>query len=173
MSIWLAFLLLVATVNPPRRRAELSAPPAVVAAGAALTLVALVGVGAIGDWLLDALDISDPTFQVGVGFVLLVRGVIDLFLRPPGPGDELPGIKAAIVPVFFPVLFRAEVALVALSIAVDGGLGVMTAGAAIGLLLVAGAVRWSGGYERAAGIAFSTVLIVLAIDRLIDGVFAL
>jgi len=175
MSVWLAILLLVATVNPPRRRSELSTDRAVVAAGAGLTLLVLVIVGAVGDWLLESLDISAPTFRVAVGLVLLVRGAIDMFARLPGPGAEWPGMRAAIVPVFFPVLFRPEVGLVALSVAVDAGLGAMTLGASFGLLILVGLVAWSPGvrYHRAFGVVFSTILMALAVDRIVDGVFAL
>ncbi len=173
MSAWLAILLLVAAVNPPRRRHELPADGVVVAVGAALTLLALVGVGAVGDSLLDTLDISAPTFRMAVGMVLLIRGVIDMFTRPPGPGGEWPGMKGAVVPVFFPVLFRPEIALIAMSVAVDGSLGIMTVGAAIALFLVVGSVLWLRRFDRPLGVALSVVLIVLAVDRLVDGVFAL
>lgn len=173
MNIWLVILLLVAAANPPRRRAELPKGVAVVAAGAALTLLALVGLGAAGDTILETLDISAPTFRVAVGMVLLVRGVIDLLLSPAEPGEELPGWRAAIAPVAFPVLFRPEIALVAISVAVDGGLGRMAFGAAIAMLLVVGSVAGLRRFDRALSRGVSVVLIVLAVDRLIDGVFAL
>jgi small neutral amino acid transporter SnatA (MarC family) len=173
MSIWLACLLFIAAANPPRRRAELPRNAAVVAAGAGLTLVALLGLGAAGDTILDTLDISAPTLRVAVGIVLLVRGVIDLFTFPPDAGEEGTGWRAAIAPVFFPVLFRPEIALVAVSVAVDGGLGQMALGASVAMLLVVGSVVWLGRFDRALSRGVSVVLIVLAVDRLVDGVFAL
>lgn len=173
MSIWLACLLAITTVNPPRRRAELPKNVAVVAAGAGLTLVTLIGLGAAGDTILDTLDISAPTLRVAVGMVLLVRGVIDLFTFPSDAGEEWTGWSAAIAPVFFPVLFRPEIALVAVSVAVDGGLGLMALGAGVAMLLVVGSVAWLGRFDRALSRGVSVVLIVLAVDRLVDGVFAL
>ncbi len=173
MSGWLAILLLTAAVNPPRRRRELPIDAAVVAAGAGLTLAVLLGVGAVGDRLLDTLDISAPTFRVAVGMVLLVRGVIDMVSRPPGPGAEWSGMKGAIVPGFFPVLFRPEIALTAMSVAVDGGVGIMSVGAAVALFLVVASVLWLHRFDRALSIVLSATLIVLAVDRLVDGVFAL
>jgi small neutral amino acid transporter SnatA (MarC family) len=172
MSGLLAIILLIVTVNPPRRRAELGEGWRVVAAGAGLTLVALMVLGGLGEWLLDGLDITAPTFRVAVGLVLLVRGTVD-FVRSPAAPMEPPG--GAGVPVFFPVLFRPELGLVAVSVAADAGFGPMALGTALGLALVVGAVARLDrpGYQRALGMVFSTALIVLAVDRVIDGVFAL
>jgi small neutral amino acid transporter SnatA (MarC family) len=174
MSWVLGVLLVIVTINPPRRRAELATDGRAAAAGAALTLAALLVLGALGEGLLDALDIAAPTFRVAVGLVLVARGAIDL-TRPPGPALERPGSAEAVVPVFFPVLFRPELGLVAVSVAVDAGLAPMLLGAAAGLgLVVAAVMRLDRSlYQRALGGVFSTALIVLAVDRLIDGVFAL
>ena len=77
--------------------------------------------------------------------------------------------------MFFPVLFRPELGLVAVSVAADAGFGPMALGTALGLALVVGAVARLDRprYQRALGMVFSTALIVLAVDRVIDGVFAL
>ena len=169
--MWLAIGLLVATVNPTRRRAELAANRSAVMAGAALTLAALCAVGWGSDGLIDALDISGPTLQVAVGLILGVRGLMDLVRAMPEPVATAEGREAPVVPVFFPILFRPELVLAAMSVSVDGGLGAMTLGAAVGLGLVALPIadRWS----RSLNVVAATVLVVLAIDRLIDGVFAL
>ncbi len=173
MSVLPAIVLLIAAVNPPRRVTELGSDRRAVASGAALTFAVLAVLGGLGDWLLDIFDITAPTFRVAVGLVLVVRGVVDLF-RPPGPALGA-GSGGAVAPVFFPVLFRPEVGLVAISVAVDAGFGPMAMGAAAGLALVVGAVARArrARYQRALGIVFSTALIVLGVDRLIDGVFAL
>lgn len=172
MSGLLAVILLIVTVNPPRRRAELGEDWRVVAAGAGLTLVALMVLGGLGEWLLDGLDITAPTFRVAVGLVLLVRGAVDLVRSPAAP-IEPPG--GAGVPVFFPVLFRPELGLVAVSVAADAGFGPMALGTALGMALVVGAVARLDRprFQRTLGMVFSTALIVLAVDRVIDGVFAL
>lgn len=174
MSAWLAVLLVVAAVNPPRRRLELSSDARAVSAGALVTLLALIGLGLAGDTLLAALDITAPTFRVGVGLVLFVRAAVDLVTAPadPGPGDA--GSDGPLVPVFFPVLFRPEVGLVAIAVAVDAGLGAMAVGAAGAFLLLLGLMRTARArYLRGLGMVVSTLLIVLAVDRIVDGVFAL
>jgi small neutral amino acid transporter SnatA (MarC family) len=174
MTWWLAVVLLIVTINPPRRRSELGGNVRVIAAGAAITLFVVVVLGALGDWILDSLDITAPTFRVAVGLVLIARGVLDLIRSPAEPVDR-PGWLGAVAPVFFPVLFRPELGLIAISVAVDAGLGPMLLGAAIGLALVVAATArlHDAGYGRALGAVFSTALIILAVDRLIDGVFAL
>ncbi|MGI9608894.1 MAG: hypothetical protein ACR2NL_01230 [Acidimicrobiia bacterium] len=174
MSVLLAVVLLISTVNPPRRRAELREQMPIVATGALLTFVVLAALGALGDRLLDAFDITAPTFRVAVGLVLVVRGAIDLFWAPRPVEGEV-GTRTALIPVFFPVLFRPELGLVAVSVAVDAGFGPMALGAGLGLALVVSAVArlHHAGYQRALGVVFSTSLIVLAVDRIIDGVFAL
>ncbi|MBT8165690.1 MAG: hypothetical protein HKO63_04095 [Acidimicrobiia bacterium] len=173
MSWLLGIVLLGVTINPPRRRLELGDDRQAVAAGAALTLAAVLVLGALGDWILTSLDISGPTFRVAVGLVLVARGVLDL-IRAPAPPVDLPGGSGAVVPVFFPVLFRPELGLVAILVAIDAGLWPMAIGAGAGLAVVVGAVSLDrAGYLRALGAALSTALIVLAVDRLVDGVFAL
>ena len=174
MSWWLGILLLVVTINPPRRRSELAQEARVVAGGAALTFAVVVVLGALGDWILTSLDITEPTFRVAVGLVLVARGVLDL-IRPPAPPVERSGRPGAVAPVFFPVLFRPELGLVAMSVAVDAGLAPLALGAASGLALVVAArsLLNRAAYLRALGAVLSTVLIVLAVDRLLDGVFAL
>lgn len=171
MSLWLAILLLVAVVNPARRRAELADDTAVVAAGAALTLTVLVLLGWWGESLIDALDISAPTLRVGVGLVLGGRGLIDLVRGLPQPGEGLTGRGGAVMPVFFPVLLRPELALVAISVSVDAGRGAMVLAATIGLGLVV--VPVGASWRRPLSMVAATGLLVLAVDRLIDGVFAL
>ena len=137
MSGLMAVILLIVTVNPPRRRAELGEDWRVVAAGAGLTLVVLTVLGGLGEWMLDGLDITAPTFRVAVGLVLLVRGAVDLVRSPAAP-IEPPG--GAVVPVFFPVLFRPELGLVAVSVTADAGFGPMALGTALGLALVVSAI---------------------------------
>jgi len=175
VSVLLAVLLMTAGLNPPRRRAELAARPTVVAAGAVLTVAVLIALGLAGESMLNALDISAPTFRVGVGLVLAIRGAIDLAMRPPAPPAAADGMGAAAVPVFFPVLFRPEAALVAVSVASDGGMGSMLLGAGVALALVVGlaAAELHEMMLRAAGMLVSTLAVVVAIDLIVDGVFAL
>ena len=170
-----AILLVVAAVNPVRRRYELPEDRARVAAGAVIAVVVLLTLGLAGEWLLESLDITVPTFRVAVGLVLVLVAAIDLFRRLPGGGPAPDGSVAAFVPVVFPVLLRPEVALAAVAVGADAGVGWLAAGLAVA---VADVVWWAErgrypGVDRALAMALSAVAIVLAIDLLVDGVFAL
>lgn len=170
-----AVLLVVAAVNPVRRRYELPEDRRQVAVGSALALGVLVALGLVGEQLLDVLDITVPTFRVAVGLVLALLGAADLFRRLPGGGPAPDGHGGAIVPVLFPVLLRPEVALVAVVVATDAGIGWLVVGLLVGL---ADVVWWAERsrtprIDRALAAVLSVAAIVLAIDLLVDGVFAL
>jgi small neutral amino acid transporter SnatA (MarC family) len=183
MNVWLGLAALVVAMNPPRRRAALSVDDSTtVALGGALTLVALVIVAVIATPLLDALDVSAANLRIGVGLVLAVVAVHDLVWRPPGAGAALRGRRAAVVPVFFPVLLRPDVAMVAWALGADHGVAVT----AFGALVASGAVvAWHRlatpragrlafrRVERGLGALGSAIAAVLAIAIAADGVFAI
>ncbi|MGI9648728.1 MAG: hypothetical protein ACR2OI_09440 [Acidimicrobiia bacterium] len=175
MNAAIGILLLLASINPPRRRSELPDDRHVVLTGASLTLAALLALGLAGEWLLDWLDVSLPTFNVAVGLVLAIRSLVDLLTGLPPGGEALPGRSAALVPVFFPVLFRPELALAAVAVGADAGPVVLLTGALVALAAVVGWHTLPANHrmDRAAGVVFSAGLMVLAIDRLVDGIFTL
>lgn len=170
-----AVLLVVAAVNPVRRRYELPEDRRQVALGSALTLSVLVALGLAGEQLLEALDITVPTFRVAVGLVLALVAAAELFRRLSGGGPAPDGHAGASVPVLFPVLLRPEVALVAVVVAADAGIGWLV----VGLLVALADVVWwaerirTPRIDRALAAVLSVVAIVLAIDLIVDGVFAL
>ena len=57
---------------------------------------------AVGGPLLEALDVSDPSFRIAAGIVAVLAGAADLFRRPPAPEPALAGWRAALVPVAIP-----------------------------------------------------------------------
>jgi small neutral amino acid transporter SnatA (MarC family) len=133
--------MLVAAVNAPRRRRALSIserPMAerrlIAAIGAGLLAAAVVAVALLADPLLDALDISAPNARIAAGLVVAAGGLGELVTPRPRAGAAPRGWTAAVAPVWFPVLFRPEVGLAALSLGEDHGVAVALAAA-----LVAGA----------------------------------
>ena len=60
----------------------------------------------LGDPLLDALDVSDPSFRLAAGIVALVAGAADLLRAAPSPEPALDGWKAALVPLAVPLVAR-------------------------------------------------------------------
>ena len=132
-----------------------------------------------GDPLLDALDVSEPSFRIAAGIVAALAGAVDLFRRPPAPEPALPGWRAALVPVAIPVVARPALLVLALGRgrrpgrprerrrdgdrrrAADraGGRGGPTEGPR------GRALRWAGRLLAAALVACG---VVLAIDGVLD-----
>jgi small neutral amino acid transporter SnatA (MarC family) len=167
---FLAFAL-VAAVNPCRLRLALPDRTGAVVLGALLALGAVAAIAALGGALLDALDVSPESFRLGAALVLALEGARALVVPRPGAEPELPGLRAAVVPVAFPLLLSPGV--VALAVAAGGDdvepelLGALALALALVLavtlvgrgaradaLLAAGG-RLLGALEIAAGIALA------------------
>lgn len=183
MNLAVVLVALVAACNAPRRRASLSvADTRMVSSGAILAAALFVIVAAIATPALDALDISAPNVRIAVGLVLAPVAVLELVRRAPRAGAALPGTRAALVPVFFPVLARPDVALLALAAGADLGVAWTALGA---VLAFASVVAWHRvatphatsavflRVEDGLGRVVSVATVALAAAILIDGVFAI
>jgi small neutral amino acid transporter SnatA (MarC family) len=109
---------LVAAVNPCRLRLVLPERRAAVALGCVVALGAVAAIAALGGALLSALDISPESFRLGAALVLALEGARALVFARPAPEPELAGLRAALVPVAFPLLLSPGV--VALAVAAGG-----------------------------------------------------
>ena len=182
---WLWAAALILALNPARAafgvprdgRASPSATGLAAVGGAIGALIVCV-VAALADPLLDALDVSDPSFRVAAGIVAVIAGVADLFRRPPPPEPSLAGWRAALVPVAIPVVTRPALVVLAIAAGADQDLLVAVGGmaACIALLtvLVARAptdgpggrvLRWAGRLLAAGLIACG---VALGIDGILD-----
>jgi small neutral amino acid transporter SnatA (MarC family) len=133
---------------------------------------------ALGEPLLDALDVSDPSFRTAAGLVAVLAGIADLFRRPPAPEPALPGRRAALVPVAVPLVARPALLVLALGAGADRDL-LLTAGAMlVGVALLAGltaawptegprgrVLRWAC---RLLGAGLVACGVLLAIDGVLD-----
>ena len=184
-SGWLWAVVLLLALNPARAafgvpRAGRSPKDVVGLAvvGGAIGALAVCVVAALADPLLDALDISEPSFRTAAGIIALIAGVADLFRRPPPPEPSLPGRRAAFVPVAIPVVGRPALLLLAIGAGADRGLlvsvGAMVVGVALLTALVARwpaqapghrVLRWAGRLLAAGLVACG---VILAIDGVLD-----
>jgi small neutral amino acid transporter SnatA (MarC family) len=184
-SGWLWAAVLVLLLNPAR--AAFGIPRAgrspqdiieLAAGGGAIGGLAVCVAAALGDPLLDLLDVSDPSFRTAAGIVAGLAGAIDLLRRPPSPEPALPGRRAALVPVAIPVVGRPALLVVALGAGADEGILVSAAAIATGVALLIGLVaavptegprgrvlRWASRLLAAALVAGGVLLTV-------DGVMA-
>lgn len=178
MNVIVAVAALLAAFDLPERFAQFRAWPVTArAAAGAATVAGAVILAVIADPLLDALDISAPTMQIGASMVLAVWSVWMFFTwddRPaPTRRDRVAGPVDGVMPGAFPILVNAAVATVA--VAVSGRNGVIVPGlvavAVGGSLTIDTVVR--GGARRTLRRLSATVGIVTAVAMMSDGVFAM
>lgn len=194
-TLWLAVLGFVLATNAFHRRPALpltdrprQSALAHVAAGAVLAMGVLSLIAAVGPAALRALDISVPNGRVAAGLVVIASALVQLFRAPEwdrvydgGHSDSAAapkGALAALTPIFFPVLLRPELAVLALVGGADVGWGQMTAAIIIGLAAVVGWVmlarigHWTTRFERSFDRIVCIGLLLLGIDQIIDGILA-
>jgi small neutral amino acid transporter SnatA (MarC family) len=154
-AAWLWALILLLALDPVRAAFGVPRSPAtarsdaintVLLGGAAGALLVLAA-SAVAPPLLDALDVSDPSFRTAAGIVAVVAGVADLFRRSPRPEPALPGRRAALVPVAVPLVARPALLVLALGAGADRGILPSTVAMAIGMAALAALVA----VEAAAG----------------------
>jgi multiple antibiotic resistance protein len=173
------FLLLAfaAAANPCRASLVLPPRPPALALGALVALGAGAALAVSGGVVLEALDVSPESFRLAAALVLGLEGARALLLPRPPTEPELPGLRAALVPIAFPLLLQPGVVMLALAAGADdvAGRALVALAAALAVVVLAGAVqagergrallaaggRLIGALELAVGVA-------LAVDALRD-----
>jgi hypothetical protein len=127
-STWLSGLVIVLALNPVRAVAGLpgGASRTTVLLGAAAGALLVIGAAALGPPLLDALDVSDPSFRAAAGLIAVGAGIADLF-RP----------RAALAPIAFPLVARPALLVIAIGAGADRGIAPAAAGMAVGVAALA------------------------------------
>jgi small neutral amino acid transporter SnatA (MarC family) len=184
-SGWLWAAVLVLALNParaafgvPRAGRSRRAVAGVAAAGGAIGGLAVCAAAIAGDPLLEALDVSEPSFRVAAGIVAALAGAADLFRRPPHSEPALAGWRAALIPVAIPIVARPALLVLALGAGADLGVLVSAGAMAMGIALLIGltagwpadgpggrALRWAGRLLAAALVACG---IILTVDGVLD-----
>jgi small neutral amino acid transporter SnatA (MarC family) len=184
-SVWLWAFVLILALNPVRAAAGV--PRAgrsrdellrLAAVGGALGAVGVCAAAALGDPLLDAIDVSEPSFRTAAGLLAVLLGIVDVFRSPPAPEPAPPGWRAALVPIAFPVVARPTLLVIALGAGADRTVLLTVAAMAVGVALLTWlAAAWpqDGGRRRvltwarrllALGLIAAGVL--LTIDGVVD-----
>jgi small neutral amino acid transporter SnatA (MarC family) len=181
--LWAAALLLA--LNPcraafavPRAGRSPRAVAGLAAAGGMIGGLAVCAVAAAGAPLLDALDVSEPSFRIAAGIVAVLAGAADLFRRAPAPEPALAGWRAALIPVAIPVVARPALVVMALGAGADRGLLVSVGAMATGTALLTGlavgsptegpggrGLRWASRLLAAALVACG---VIVAVDGVLD-----
>jgi small neutral amino acid transporter SnatA (MarC family) len=177
VTFWFLLLAFAASLNPCRFRLAFAGRPEVVALGS----LAALGVGAtlcfLGEAVLDALAISPESFRLAAALVLAVEGIRALLAASPRPAPALAALRAALVPVAFPLLLQPGVVVLALAAGGDDVAATAVGALAIALVPVIGASLLAGGARTdalllAGGRLFGALEIVagaaLAVDAIRD-----
>jgi small neutral amino acid transporter SnatA (MarC family) len=127
--MWLLwFVVVIATINPVRitwgaPRREPTERVAVIAMGTLLGGAALLAVGSLSGWLIDALDTSRPAVRLGAAALCMLATAIDLIRPRPPSDDDLPGLRASIFPVAIPLMIRPAIIVAGVSVVADHSSG--------------------------------------------------
>lgn len=184
-SGWLWAVALLLALNPPR--AAFGVPRAgrsprtvagVAAAGGLIGGLAVCVAATVGGPLLEAIDVSEPSFRIAAGIVAGLAGVADLFRRPPPTEPALGGWQAALIPVAIPIVARPALLVLALGAGADRGVVVSVGAMALGVALLTGlaacwstegtrgrVLRWA---SRLLAVALVACGVILAIDGVLD-----
>jgi small neutral amino acid transporter SnatA (MarC family) len=184
-SGWLWAAALMLALNPAR--AAFGVPRAgrsprtvagVAALGGVIGGLAVCAAAIAGGPLLEALDVSEPSFRIAAGTVAGLTGAADLFRRPPPPDPALGGWRAALIPVAIPVVARPALLVLALGAGADRGVVVSAGAMAMGVGLLTGlaagwptdgsggrVLRWAGRLLAAGLVACG---VILAVDGILD-----
>jgi small neutral amino acid transporter SnatA (MarC family) len=177
VSFWFLLLAFAASLNACRFRLAFPGRPALLALGSLLALGAGTALALSGRALLDALEISPESFRLAAALVLTIEGARALLSGQPTTASALPGLRAALVPVAFPLLLQPGVVVLALAAGGDDVSGLAMGALAVALLLVVGtgllprgpraeALLAAGG--RLLGALEIVVGVALAVDALRD-----
>jgi small neutral amino acid transporter SnatA (MarC family) len=182
-SGWLWAAALVLALNPARAAFGVPragrAPRTVVGAaavGGAIGGLLVCAAAAAGGPLLDALDVSDPSFRFAAGIVAGLAGGADLFRRPPPAEPALAGRRAALIPVAIPIVARPALVVLALGAGADQGVLPSAGAMAMGIALLTGlAAGWPtegarGRVLRWANRLLAAALVACGVILTVDGV---
>jgi len=151
-------------------------------AASGTAFVALGASALSGEWVLNVLDLSPGSVTLAAAVVLVVpgawlvaRGDRRMLVR----GTSGAGLRAAILPVAFPVLAGPGALLVTVSLSVTRGAGTTVAAAAVVALVAGGLIatgseapvhRYPVVLNRAGGRVVGAVILVVALALAIEGI---
>jgi small neutral amino acid transporter SnatA (MarC family) len=184
-SGWLWAAALILALNParaafgvPRSGRSRRGVVGVAALGGVLGGLAVCAAAALGGPLLEALDVSDPSFRIAAGIVAGLAGAADLFRRPPPAEPSLAGWRAALVPVAIPIVARPALLVMALGAGADRSVLESAGAMAVGIALLTGltagwptegpggrTLRWAGRLLAAGLVACG---VILTVDGVLD-----
>ena len=155
---------------PQRARLFRDAPAAQrVVTGIGLIAVA-VGLAFVATPLLDALDISSPTMEVGAGFVLALWSAVATVRWDDEPAPE--ATAGGIVPLLFPIVLTPVVGVTIIAVAARNGWWLPVLTTAIGAIPIAVAAAGASLAFRQWRLLSATTGAVVGVVMIVDGALA-
>lgn len=145
--------------------------------GVAGSFVALATIAAVGNPVLEAIDVSAPTAMIAAGLLLALAAIVD-FVRP--QAEPLVGLtrsSALFVPLLVPGLLRPAMALTVLAVSshvgIGAGVGMAAVTAATGLVALRPAGEKTTTVEAFAWQASAALAVAGGIAMTADGIFSI
>jgi len=145
--LWAAALLLAlnpvrAALGVPREKRSARERAGTAAIGGAIGALAVCGAAALGGPILEAVDVSEPSFRIAAGVLAVSLAVADLWRGAPAPRPGLSGPRAALVPVAVPLVARPVLLVVALGTGADRSIAVTAGALAVAVALQTALTAW-------------------------------
>jgi hypothetical protein len=169
---WIVAVAAVITALDVPQRARLlrSARPrqrAIVGAG----LVAIaVGLAFVATPVLDALDISSPTMEVGAGLVLAVWSAAALVRWDDEPAPK--AVAGGLVPLLFPIVLTPVVGVTLIAVAARNGWWLPVLATAVGAVPIAVSSAGAPFANRQLRLLSGSIGAVVGVVMVVDGALA-
>jgi hypothetical protein len=169
---WIVAVAAVATaLDVPQRARLLRAAPAAqrVVTGVGLVAIA-IGLAFVATPVLDALDISSPTMEVGAGLVLAVWSAAALVRWDDVPAPD--AIAGGLVPLLFPIVITPVVGVTVVAVAARNGWWLPVPATAVGAVPIAFSSAGAPFAHRHLRVLSAAIGAVVGVVMIVDGALA-
>jgi small neutral amino acid transporter SnatA (MarC family) len=171
MNWMVAVAAVVAALDVPQRAGLLRAAPAAerAVAGSGLVAVAVV-LAFVATPLLDVLDISSPTMEVGAGLVLALWSAVALVRWDDEPAPA--AVAGGLVPLLFPIVLTPVVGVTAVAVAARNGWWLPVLAAAVAAVPIAVDAAGRPIARRHWRVLTAAIGAVVGVVMIVDGALA-
>ncbi len=171
MNWVVACAAVITSLDVPQRARLLRDAPAAqrLVVGVGLVAVA-VGLAFVATPLLDALDISSPTMEVGAGLVLAVWSAVALVRWDDEPAPD--AVAGGLLPLLFPIVLTPVVGVIVVAVAARNGWWLPVLATALGAIPIAVAVVGEPLARRKWRLLSASAGTVVGVVMIVDGALA-
>jgi hypothetical protein len=166
-----AVAAVITSLDVPQRARLLRRAPDTQRAVAGVGLVAVaIGLAFVATPLLDALDISSPTMEVGAGLVLATWSAVALMRWDDEPAPD--AVAGGLLPLLFPILLTPVVGVTVVAVAARNGWWLPVLATAVGAVPIAIASVGSPVARRQWRLLSASIGAVVGVVMIVDGALA-